>query len=139
MTAVLEGVRVLVVEDEYLVAVLIEEILESAGCIVKGPIPRVPEALDAVGNDSYDAAVLDVNLAGERINPVADALSERNVPFMFVTGYGANGLPTEYSERPHICKPFRMHELISALSSVVKAPTTGTSRRRQKNGSGQTH
>ena len=119
MTAGLEGVKVLVVEDEYLVAILIEEILESAGCIVMGPIPRVPEALDAINHDDCDAAVLDVNLAGERIDPVADVLCERNVPFMFVTGYGANALPREYAERPHICKPFRMAELLGALSSVV--------------------
>jgi CheY-like chemotaxis protein len=120
MAAALEGARVLVVEDEYLVAALIERILESAGCIVRGPIPRVPEALDAVDHDDYDAAVLDVNLAGERINPVADALSERHVPFMFVTGYGANALPREYAERPHIGKPFRMAELLGVLSSILK-------------------
>ena len=86
MTAGLDGVRVLVVEDEYLVAVLIQEILETAGCVVSGPIPRLPEALDAVDHDDYDAAVLDVNLAGERVDPVAQALSRRNVPFVFVTG-----------------------------------------------------
>jgi len=125
MTAPLEGVRVLVVEDEYLVAILIEEILESAGCVVMGPMPRVPEALDAIDHDDCDAAVLDVNLAGERINPVADALSERNVPFLFVTGYGANALPSEYAARPHVCKPFRMAELIGALSSVVNSPILG--------------
>jgi DNA-binding response OmpR family regulator len=122
MIDTLKDVRVLVVEDEYFVAILIEEILESAGCIVLGPIPRLREALDAVGHDDYDVAVLDVNLAGERINPVADALSERNVPFLFVTGYGANALPGEYAQRPHICKPFRMAELIGALSSVVNSP-----------------
>jgi len=120
MTAALDGVRVLVVEDEYLVAALIEQILESAGCIVMGPVARVPEALDAVDHDNYDAAVLDVNLAGERINPVADALSERDVPFMFVTGYGANALPSEYAERPHIGKPFRMAELLGMLSSILR-------------------
>jgi DNA-binding response OmpR family regulator len=119
MTDALKGVRVLVVEDEYLVAILIEEILQSAGCVVMGPVPRLPEALDAINREDYDVAVLDVNLAGERINPVADALSERNVPFLFVTGYGTNALPSEYAERPHICKPFRMAELIGALSSVV--------------------
>jgi DNA-binding response OmpR family regulator len=119
---VLKGIKVLVVEDEYLVAILIEEILQSAGCIVMGPIPRLPEALDAVDHEDYDAAVLDVNLAGERINPVADALSARNVPFLFVTGYGANALPGEYAERPHVCKPFRMADLLCALSSVVKPP-----------------
>jgi CheY-like chemotaxis protein len=120
MKDTLKGVKVLVVEDEYFVAILIEEILESAGCIVTGPIPRLPAALDAVDHEDYDVAVLDVNLAGERINPVADALSERHVPFLFVTGYGANALPSEYAERPHICKPFRMAELLGALSRVVK-------------------
>ena len=119
MTGVLKGVRVLVVEDEYLVAILIEEILESAGCVVMGPIPRLPEALDAAHHDNCDAAVLDVNLAGQRIDPVADALSERNVPFMFVTGYGANALPGEYAERPLLHKPFRMAELLGALSRVL--------------------
>jgi DNA-binding response OmpR family regulator len=125
MTGVLKGVRVLVVEDEYLVAILIEEILESAGCVVMGPIPRLPEALDAAHHDNCDAAVLDVNLAGERINPVADALSERNVPFLFVTGYGASALPSEYAERPRLCKPFRMAELLGALASVVNSPIQG--------------
>ena len=122
MTDALKGVRVLVVEDEYFVAILIEEILESAGCIVTGPIPRLPEALDAVDHEDYDVAVLDVNLAGERINPVADALSERNVPFLFVTGYGANALPSEYAQRPRVCKPFRMADLLGTLSNVVKPP-----------------
>ena len=120
MTAALEGVRVLVVEDEYLVAALIEQILESAGCVVMGPVARVPEALDAVDHDDCDAAVLDVNLAGELINPVADALSERDVPFMFVTGYGASALPKEYAERPHIGKPFRMAELLGMLSTILR-------------------
>jgi len=119
MTDALEGVRVLVVEDEYFVAILIEEILESAGCVVMGPIPRLLEALDAVDHEDYDVAVLDVNLAGERIDPVADALSERNVPFLFVTGYGASALPGEYAERPLLHKPFRMAELLGALSRVL--------------------
>jgi CheY-like chemotaxis protein len=120
MTATLDGVRVLVVEDEYLVAVLIEEMLESLGCIVTGPFPRLPEALDAVDRDTYDAAVLDINLAGERIDPVAEALSRRNVPFVFVTGYGVGALPREFAERPLICKPFRMADLLGVLSNIVK-------------------
>ena len=120
MTAALSGVRVLVVEDEFLVAMLIEEMLESAGCVVIGPIPRITEALDAVDRDACDAAVLDINLAGERIDPVAKALSKRNVPFMFVTGYGAAGLPGDYLDRPHICKPFKMAELLGTVSRLVK-------------------
>jgi CheY-like chemotaxis protein len=88
MTAALEGLRVLVVEDEFLVATLIEDMLTFAGCVVSGPVPRLAEALDAVHGGTFDAAVLDVNLAGDRIDPVADVLSRRNVPFVFVTGHG---------------------------------------------------
>ena len=120
MTAALEGVRVLVVEDEFLVAMLIEEMLESAGCVVIGPIPRVPEALDALVRNPCDAAVLDINLGGERIDPVAEALSNRNVPFMFVTGYGTTGLPIDYLDRPHIFKPFKMTELLGTVSRLVE-------------------
>ena len=118
MTASLEGVRVLLVEDEYLVASLIEEMLEIAGCIVTGPIPRLAQAVDAADRETCDAAVLDVNLAGERIYPVADILSRRNIPFVFVTGYGV--LPSEYADRPRLCKPFKMADLLDTLSDIVK-------------------
>jgi DNA-binding response OmpR family regulator len=123
MTASLEGVRVLLVEDEYLVASLIEEILEIAGCIVTGPIPRLAQAVDAADRETCDAAVLDVNLAGERIYPVADILSRRNIPFVFVTGYGV--LPGEYANRPRLCKPFKMADLLDTLSDIVKTAPAG--------------
>jgi CheY-like chemotaxis protein len=120
MTAPLQGLRVLVVEDEYLVATLIEEMLESAGCVVAGPIPRLAEALDAADIEACDAAVLDINLAGERVYPVAEVLSRRNIPFLFVTGYSAGSLPGEYAKRPRICKPFKIADLVGTLSNVVK-------------------
>jgi two-component SAPR family response regulator len=123
MTAALDGLRVLVVEDEFLVATLIEDMLTSAGCVVCGPIPRLSEALDAVGRGSFDAAVLDVNLAGDRIDPVADVLSQRNVPFVFVTGYTTGALPQVHAERPRLCKPFKMADLLDILSSVVAPPS----------------
>ena len=123
MTAALEGIRVLVVEDEFLVATLIEDMLRAAGCVVSGPIPRLAEALDAVDRETFDAAVLDVNLAGDRIDPVADVLSRRNVPFVFVTGYGTGVLPAVYAERPRLCKPFKMADLLDILSSVVAPPS----------------
>ena len=124
MTVELEGVRVLVVEDEFLVAVLIEEILQSAGCVVSGPVSRVADALDAIGCNTYDAAVLDVNLAGEPIDQVVDALSRRNVPFLFVTGYSAGSLPVEFAERPRTGKPFKVAELLGTLSNVVHPPSS---------------
>jgi len=120
MTATLQGVKVLVVEDEYLVAALMEDILESAGCVVAGPIPRLAQALDAASSEACDVAVLDVNLAGERVYPVAEILAQRNVPFVFVTGYGPNALPPEYAKQPRICKPFRMAELLATISDIVK-------------------
>jgi len=72
---------------------------------------------------TFDAAVLDVNLGGDRVYPVADALSRRNVPFVFVTGYGTGVLPYEYAERPRLGKPFKMADLIDTLSSVVAPPS----------------
>ena len=121
--AALEGIRVLVVEDEFLVAMLIEDMLTSAGCVVAGPIPRLSDALDAVDRGTFDAAVLDVNLGGDRVYPVADALSRRNVPFVFITGYGTSGLPGEYAERPRLGKPFKMADLLDTLSNVVARPS----------------
>ncbi|MBV9200106.1 MAG: response regulator [Alphaproteobacteria bacterium] len=122
MTAELKGARVLVVEDEFLVASVIEDMLESAGCVVSGPMPRVADALKAMDHESYDAAILDVNLAGDRVDAVAEALSRRNVPFMFVTGYAAGSLPVGFAERPRLSKPFKLADLLDTLSSIVKTP-----------------
>jgi hypothetical protein len=102
---------------------LIEDMLVAAGCVVAGPIPRLSKALDPVGSGTFDAAVLDVNLCGDRVYPVADALSRRNVPFVFVTGYGAGVLPREYAARPRLCKPFKMADLLDQLSSLVAPPS----------------
>jgi DNA-binding response OmpR family regulator len=110
----------LIVEDEFLVASLLQEILETAGCIVAGPIPRVAEAVDAADHETYDAAILDINVAGCRIDPVADALSRRSVPFVFVTGYSTGALPAEYADRPRLCKPFRIADLLGTLASLVR-------------------
>jgi DNA-binding response OmpR family regulator len=125
MTAELEGVRVLVVEDEFLVATLIEDMLQSAGCVVSGPIPRVTEALKAVEHETFDAAILDINLGGVRIDPVADALCRRGVPFIFVSGYTTGALPAAYSERPRVGKPFRTADLLGMLSSILPSKRTG--------------
>jgi DNA-binding response OmpR family regulator len=122
MTAALEGARVLVVEDEFLVATLIEDMLESAGCVVAGPIAGVAAALDAFNHDTYEAAVLDVILGRARIDPGADALSRQNVPFMFVTGYNTGALPGQHAARPRLCKPFKMAELLGTLMRLLKTP-----------------
>jgi CheY-like chemotaxis protein len=128
MTAALEGLRILVVEDEFLIAMLLQDTLESAGCIVSGPIPRLAEALDAAEGGTYDAAVLDVNLAGERIDPVAHALARREIPFVFVSGYGASALPAEYAHRPSLRKPFKMADLLGTVSNIAKSPLSEPAR-----------
>lgn len=120
MNHIPKGTRVLVVEDEYLVAALIEDILVSAGCVVTGPIPRLSEALAAANHDTYDAALLDINLGGELIDPVAEALSARNVPFVFVTADRSPVSSDKFAERPLVRKPFSRADLLAALSALVK-------------------
>jgi DNA-binding NtrC family response regulator len=93
MTGPLQGCKVLIFEDEFLIASLLQEMLETAGCMGAGPIPRVAEAVDAADRDTYDAAILDINVAGHRIDPVAGALAQRSVPFVFVIGYSTGALP----------------------------------------------
>jgi DNA-binding response OmpR family regulator len=82
------GKRVLIVEDETLVALLVEDFPIEFGCIPPGPCGSVAQALGAVSNKTFDLAVLDVNLDGEKVYPVADALDKLHIPFLFVSGYG---------------------------------------------------
>jgi CheY-like chemotaxis protein len=115
----LDGLKVLVVEDEFLVASLIQAVLEDAGCTVAGPIPRLAEAIRAAGTDDLDAAVLDVNLGGQRVFPVAEELSRRRIPFVIVTGYATTSLPESLDGHPTIRKPFRNAQLLNAISNLV--------------------
>ena len=116
------GRRVLLVEDELVVAMLIELALQQAGWTVLGPAVRLAPAMKAAGSDAIDAAILDLDLAGENTRPVADALEARGIPFLFLTGYGADGLP---ADKPHwraLGKPFRLDALLGALSALVVGP-----------------
>jgi DNA-binding response OmpR family regulator len=119
MRAGLRGLRILVVEDEYLVATLIQDFLETAGCVVVGPIPRLAQAVEAAREETCDGAVLDINLGGSRVFSVAEILSRRRIPFVFVTGYGAEALPAEFRQHPTIRKPFKGDELLDAVSGLA--------------------
>ncbi|MEO5738592.1 MAG: response regulator [Variovorax sp.] len=112
--------RVLVVEDEFLVALMIEDTLADAGCIVVGPFARVPEALVAARTETVDAALLDVNVAGVKVFPVAHVLEERDVPFLFVTGYGQAALPRDRPKWEACTKPFHPHHLTECLARRLK-------------------
>ncbi len=116
----LQGLRVLVVEDETLVAMLVEEYLADFGCVVAFSARRVGKALQAARNLELDAAVLDVNVAGESVSPIAEALEERQVPFLFASGYGVKGVEERWAARPVLQKPFSAKELQAALLACVK-------------------
>jgi CheY-like chemotaxis protein len=119
MAKALVGLKVLIVEDDYLIASIIEQLLTAAGCIVSEPIPRLLAALQAAKRGNYDAAVLDINLNGERAYPVGDTLSDRNIPYLLLSGYSAQQLPTKYTQRPTLGKPFKSAQLLHALSNLV--------------------
>jgi DNA-binding response OmpR family regulator len=109
----------MVVEDELLIAMTLEDILRDEGCVIVGPFSRLGPALKAANEEQLDAAVLDVNLAGARVDPLATALAERNVPFVFTTGYERNMVPAAHADRPVLAKPFRPAQLINGLHSLL--------------------
>ena len=117
--AALGGMRVLVVEDEGLIAMDLAATLRRAGCTVVGPARRVAHALRHVADDAPDVAILDVNLAGEPVFPVADALAERGVPFTFLSGYGRNMLPERLRDRPLLGKPYSAGPLLATIERLI--------------------
>jgi DNA-binding response OmpR family regulator len=119
----LPGRRILVVEDEMLVAMTLEAMLDEAGCRIVGPFGRLGAALKSAHADEIDAALLDVNLHGEMVFPVADALERRNIPFIFVTGYGAVGMPPRFKDRPVLTKPYKTPTLLALLVAVLSTAT----------------
>lgn len=119
MSAPLTGRRVLVVEDESLVAMLLETILEDMGCTPVGPAGNIDDGLKMATDEHLDAALLDVNLAGHQVFPVAEALKARGVPFVFSTGYGEGGLPDEWRGQATIQKPFTEAAVRDALMKAM--------------------
>ncbi len=116
----LKGRRILVVEDELMIAMLVEDMLADLGCTVVGPAHTLDAAMKLVENEGQiDAALLDVNLAGQPVFPVADALRARRVPPIFSTGYGEAGLRESDAGAPVLQKPFRAGDLARALQDAL--------------------
>jgi DNA-binding response OmpR family regulator len=113
--------RVLIVEDEFLVGFSLLEDLTEAGADVVGPVSTVDEALRIVASESFDLAVLDINVRGEMSFPVADELLARNVPLIFLTGYDADAIPDRLQRLPRLGKPYHPKELASALMEAVQS------------------
>jgi CheY-like chemotaxis protein len=111
--------KVLVVEDEMIVAWLLEDLLFDLGYVIVGPAVGVNQALTLIATESIDVAVLDVNLNGEMSYPIADALATRHVPFVFVTGYDKARILDGYRCFPALQKPFHRSELTETLAKLL--------------------
>lgn len=120
VTSALAGLRVMVVEDELLIAMLIEDTLGDQDCIIVGPFTTVPEALQAARSLPIDLAVLDVNLRGEKVYPVADALQGRGIPFLLLSGYGDDAIPPDRPGWQACSKPFESEDLIARLADQFR-------------------
>jgi DNA-binding NtrC family response regulator len=121
MTDASAAPRLLVVEDEYLIRMLLEDMLDELGYGVAAAVGSLAEAREHASNGSFDGAILDVNVDGQEIFPVAEILSERGVPFVFVTGYGEGSLPEAFRNRPALQKPFQADRLKTTLQNLLPA------------------
>jgi CheY-like chemotaxis protein len=111
--------RVLIVEDESLLAMMVEDIVTDEGWTVTANVASVSEALSAVQRGGFDIALLDVNLAGQEVFPVAEAVLARGLPLVFATGYGLNGIREDLRHLPVIAKPFSPGQLLHSLRTVA--------------------
>ena len=118
----LAGRRVLVVEAEYFLADDMAQALRKLGAEIVGPVPTLDKALALLAAEPIDAAVLDINLKGQTVYPVADALIGRGVPFVFATGYGEAEVPPTYRDVPRWEKPFNPQDLAKVLPWIAQKP-----------------
>lgn len=117
--AVFSGLRVLVVEDEIVVAFLIEDMLRELGCAEIWHVQSVERALAMLSNRLPDIATLDVNLRSTTVFPIAERLATAGIPFLFATGYGGDVIPLNWRDRPLIKKPFELPQLELAMRSAL--------------------
>lgn len=113
------GLRVLIVEDESLVTMLIEDTLADIGCLVADVASKLADGMEKVSSLEFDIAILDVNLNGDQTYPIAEELARRGIPFIFATGYGAAGVPGKFSAAPILAKPFQQSDLERALAEAL--------------------
>ncbi len=119
MTGLLSGRRILLVEDEMLVLMNLEMTLEDLGCSAVSAAGSVAGALSLIGQHSFDAAIIDINLGGDKSYPVADKLMERGIPFAFSTGNGDHGDRSDLDDRPMLKKPYLTADLIAVFERLI--------------------
>lgn len=114
------GLRVILIEDEVVIAMTAEDMLEEIGCVVTAQATTFSEAIDTVARNDFDLALLDVNLNGVMSLPVARLLKEKGKPFIFTTGYGNLGFETEFSDAIVVSKPYTIRTLASAIETATR-------------------
>jgi CheY-like chemotaxis protein len=115
----LKGLRVFFVEDEFIILVMLEDMLHELGCDAVGSASRLADALAVVADLAIDVAVLDINLAGTEVYPLADVLAARHVPIIFSTGYGRSGLSLPWQNCVILQKPYHLRDLSVALTRAT--------------------
>ena len=125
----LSGLRILVAEDEYMIASDLRRDLQGRGTMVCGPAPTLERTIDLIETEPrIDAALLDINLNGDLVFPAADLLRERGVPFLFTTGYDKSTIPPRFSEVPLCMKPIDNTKIIAALQDLILTGLGGAER-----------
>lgn len=115
----LAGKRILLVEDEFIVATMAEDMLSELGATVVGPATSLARGVALAESEEFDAAVLDINIQGTTVDPVADILSRRGIPFIFATGYGRPALRDRSQQAPLLDKPYTVDKLAAMLTRVL--------------------
>jgi CheY-like chemotaxis protein len=113
--------RILVVEDELMIRMLLQDMLADLGHTLAGEAGGIEEALTLAKQSEFDLAILDVNLNGQPISPVVEVLVARGLPFVFATGYGQRGVPEAYRQTPTLQKPFQAEALARAINAAIPA------------------
>jgi len=117
----LQGLRILIVEDNPYIAIALEEMLSEQGLVIAGVAGSLDDALLLAASASLDIALLDVNIRDRKIDPVAEALTARGKPFVFTTGCGRAGLPEAFLDRPVVEKPFYIEEILQTLQNALNS------------------
>ena len=119
----LDGLRVFIVEDEFLLAILLQEDLQELGCTIVGPFSSLARAIEASRQEAFDVAILDINVNGQPIYPLADELLARGRPTILLTGYGAMDLPERLRAMARVTKPYDIAILTAELARAVAKKT----------------
>lgn len=118
-----KGLRIFLVEDEPVIRMMVVDMLEELGHTIAGEAGKVDQAIELAQSTDFDIAILDVNLDGDLVTPVAELIEARGLPIIFATGYGAWGVPEEFQDCAALQKPFELKALAAALNSIRRDPT----------------